>query len=82
MKVILIEPYEFCYFKISERSKKRIEEIIKASAQILMPEKISEDISNLKNKVNLQRFASCYDVERDTSLFPQEVTNSIFLFLN
>ena len=43
-----------------------------------MPERINEDISNLKNKVNLESFASYYDVERDTSLFPQEVTNSIF----
>ena len=29
-------------------------------------------------KVNLERFASYFDVERDTSLFPQEVTNLIF----
>ena len=33
---------------------------------------------NLQNVVNLERFSSYSDVERNTSLFPQEVTNSIF----
>ena len=78
---LLIEPYEFfpSTLKSLNDVKKEIEETLKlASAQILMPERINEDISNLKNKVNLESFASYYDVERDTSLFPQEVTNSIF----
>ena len=78
---LLIEPYEFfpSILKSLSDVKNEIEETLKlASAQILMPEKINEDISNLKNKVNLERFASYSDVERGTSLFPQEVTNSIF----
>ena len=78
---LLIEPYEFFPSTLKSLSdvKKEIEETLKlASAQILMPEKINEDISNLQNEVNLERFVSYSDVERDTSLFPQEVTNSIF----
>ena len=78
---LLIEPYEFFPSNLKSLSdvKKEIEETLKlASAQILMPEKINEDISNLQNEVNLERFVSYSDVERDTSLFPQEVTNSIF----
>ena len=78
---LLIEPYEFFPSTLKSLSdvKNEIEETLKlASAQILMPEKINEDISNLQNEVNLERFVSYSDVERDTSLFPQEVTNSIF----
>ena len=78
---LLIEPYEFFPSNLKSLSdvKNEIEETLKlASAQILMPEKINEDISNLQNEVNLERFVSYSDVERDTSLFPQEVTNSIF----
>ena len=78
---LLIEPYEFFPSTLKSLSdvKNEIEETLKlASAQLLMPEKINEDISNLQNEVNLERFVSYSDVERDTSLFPQEVTNSIF----
>ena len=78
---LLIEPYEFFPSTLKSLSdvKNEIEETLKlASAQILMPEKINEDISNLQNEVNLERFVSYSNVERDTSLFPQEVTNSIF----
>ena len=78
---LLIEPNEFFPSTLKSLSdvKNEIEETLKlASAQILMPEKINEDISNLQNEVNLERFVSYSDVERDTSLFPQEVTNSIF----
>ena len=78
---LIIEPYEFFPSTLKSLSdvKNEIEETLKlASAQILMPEKINEDISNLQNEVNLERFVSYSDVERDTSLFPQEVTNSIF----
>ncbi len=78
---LLIEPYEFFPSNLKSLSdvKNEIEETLKlASAQILMPEKINEDISNLQNEMNLERFVSYSDVERDTSLFPQEVTNSIF----
>ena len=78
---LLIEPYEFfpSILKSLSDVKKEIEETLKlASAQILMPEKINKDISNLQNKVNLERFTSYSDVGRDTSLFPEVVTNSIF----
>ena len=78
---ILIEPYEFSPSTLKSLSdvKNEIEETLKlASAQIIMPEKINEEISNLQNVVNLERFSSYSDVERNTSLFPQEVTNLIF----
>ncbi len=78
---ILIEPYEFFPSTLKSLSdvKNEIEETLKlASAQIIMPEKINEEISNLQNVVNLERFSSYSDVERNTSLFPQEVTNLIF----
>ncbi len=78
---LLIEPYEFFPSTLKSLSdvKNEIEETLKlASAQILMPEKINEEISNLQNVVNLERFSSYSDVERNTSLFPQEVTNLIF----
>ena len=78
---ILIEPYEFSPSTLKSLSdvKNEIEETLKlASAQIIMPEKINEEISNLQNVVNLERFSTYSDVERNTSLFPQEVTNLIF----
>ena len=53
-------------------------ELKNESAKILLPSLISDSLAEIKNKKNLESFITYSEVDRDTSLFPQEVVSEIF----
>ena len=51
------------------------------SAKILLPSLISDSLAEIKNQNNLESFITYSEVDRDTSLFPQELLVKFFQFL-
>ena len=47
-----------------------------------MPSIIESYLSDLEKQENLDRFVTYSEIDRETSLFPQDVTNKIFSIVN
>ena len=55
-----------------------VNELKISSAKILLPSLINDSLVDIRSENNLESFTTYSEVDRDTSLFPQEVVSAIF----
>ncbi len=82
---LIIEPKDLfpSELKPFDEVRAEIEEELKISAaKTLLPSLIESYLSDLENQQNLENFITYSEIDRETSLFPQEVTNKIFSITN
>ena len=82
---LIIEPKDLfpSELKPFDEVRAEIEEELKISAaKTLLPSLIESYLSDLENQENLENFITYSDIDRETSLFPQEVANKIFSITN
>ena len=82
---LIIEPKDLfpSELKPFDEVRAEIEEELKISAaKTLLPSLIESYLSDLENQENLENFITYSEIDRETSLFPQEVTNKIFSITN
>ena len=78
---VILEPTDFfpsVLMPINEVRNEIVMELKNESAKILLPSLISDSLADIKNQNNLESFITYSEVDRDTSLFPQEVVSEIF----
>ena len=82
---LIIEPKDLfpSELKPFDEVRAEIEEELKISAaKTLLPSLIESYLSDLENQQNLENFITYSEIDRETSLFPQEVANKIFSITN
>ena len=82
---LIIEPIDLFPSKLKpiDEVTAEIERELKIStAKTLLPSIIESYLSDLEKQENLDRFITYSEIDRETSLFPQEVTNKIFSIVN
>ena len=82
---LIIEPKDLfpSELKPIDEVRTEIEQELKISAaKTLLPSMIESYLSDLKNQENLENFTTYSEIDRETSLFPQEVANKIFSITN
>ena len=82
---LIIEPIDLFPSKLKpiDEVTAEIERELKIStAKTLMPSIIESYLSDLEKQENLDRFVTYSEIDRETSLFPQDVTNKIFSIVN
>ena len=82
---LIIEPIDLFPSKLKpiDEVTAEIERELKIStAKTLMPSIIESYLSDLEKQENLDRFITYSEIDRETSLFPQDVTNKIFSIVN
>ena len=82
---LIIEPKDLfpSELKPFDEVRAEIEEELKISAaKTLLPSLIESYLSDLENQENLENFITYSDIDRETSLFPEEVANKIFSITN
>ena len=82
---LIIEPKDLfpSELKPFDEVRAEIEEELKISAaKTLLPSLIESYLSDLENQENLENFITYSEIDRETSLFPQEVANKIFSITN
>ena len=82
---LIVEPKDLfpSELKPFDEVRAEIEEELKISAaKTLLPSLIESYLSDLENQENLENFITYSEIDRETSLFPQEVTNKIFSITN
>ncbi len=82
---LIIEPIDLFPSKLKpiDEVTAEIERELKIStAKTLLPSIIKSYLSDLEKQENLDRFITYSEIDRETSLFPQEVTNKIFSIVN
>ena len=82
---MIIEPKDLfpSELKPIDEVRTEIEQELKISAaKTLLPSMIESYLSDLKNQENLENFTTYSEIDRETSLFPQEVANKIFSITN
>ena len=82
---LIIEPIDLFPSKLKPivEVTAEIERELKIStAKTLMPSIIESYLSDLEKQENLDRFITYSEIDRETSLFPQDVTNKIFSIVN
>ena len=82
---LIIEPIDLFPSKLKpiDEVTAEIERELKIStAKTLLPSIIESYLSDLEKQENLDRFTTYSEIDRETSLFPQEVTNKIFSIVN
>ena len=82
---LIIEPIDLFPSKLKpiDEVTAEIERELKIStAKTLMPSIIESYLSDLEKQENLDRFVTYSEIDRETSLFPQDVTNKIFSITN
>lgn len=78
---VILEPIDFfpsVLMPLDEVRNEIVQELKNESAKILLPSLIGNSLAEIKNQNNLDSFITYSEVDRDTSLFPQEVVNEIF----
>ena len=78
---VILEPTDFLpsvLMPINEVRNEIVMELKNESAKILLPSLITDSLAEIKNQNNLESFITYSEVDRDTSLFPQEVVSEIF----
>ena len=82
---LIIEPIDLFPSKLKpiDEVTAEIERELKIStAKTLLPSIIESYLSDLEKQENLDRFITYSEIDRETSLFPQDVTNKIFSIVN
>ena len=82
---LIIEPTDLFPSKLKpiDEVTAEIERELKIStAKTLLPSIIESYLSDLEKQENLDRFVTYSEIDRETSLFPQDVTNKIFSITN
>ena len=82
---LIIEPIDLFPSKLKplDEVTAEIESELKIStAKTLLPSIIESYLSDLEKQENLDRFITYSEIDRETSLFPQDVTNKIFSIVN
>ena len=82
---LIIEPIDLFPSKLKpiDEVTAEIERELKIStAKTLLPSIIESYLSDLEKQENLDRFITYSEIDRETSLFPQDVTNKIFSITN
>ena len=82
---LIIEPIDLFPSKLKpiDEVTAEIERELKIStAKTLLPSIIESYLLDLKKQENLDRFVTYSEIDRETSLFPQDVTNKIFSITN
>ena len=82
---LIIEPIDLFPSKLKpiDEVTAEIERELKIStAKTLMPSIIESYLSDLEKQENLDRIITYSEIDRETSLFPQDVTNKIFSIVN
>ncbi len=82
---LIIEPTDLFPSKLKpiDEVTAEIERELKIStAKTLLPSIIESYLSDLEKQENLDRFITYSEIDRETSLFPQDVTNKIFSIVN
>ena len=82
---LIIEPIDLFPSKLKpiDEVTAEIERELKIStAKTLLPSIIESYLSDLEKQENLDRFVTYSEIDRETSLFPQDVTNKIFSITN
>ena len=82
---LIIEPIDLFPSKLKpiDEVTAEIERELKIStAKTLLPSIIESYLSDLEKQENLDRFITYSEIYRETSLFPQDVTNKIFSITN
>ena len=82
---LIIEPKDLFQSKLKpiDEVRTEIEQELKISAaKTLLPSMIESYLSDLRNQENLENFTTYSEIDRETSLFPQEVANKIFSITN
>ena len=82
---LIIEPIDLFPSKLKpiDEVTAEIERELKIStAKTLLPSIIESYLSDLEKQENLDRFVTYSEIDRETSLFPQDVTNKIFSIVN
>ena len=82
---LIIEPIDLFPSKLKpiDEVTTEIERELKIStAKTLLPSIIESYLLDLKKQENLDRFVTYSEIDRETSLFPQDVTNKIFSITN
>ena len=78
---VILEPTDYfpSTLKPLEEVKDEIVNELKiSSAKILLPSLINDSLVDIRSENNLESFTTYSEVDRDTSLFPQEVVSAIF----
>ena len=78
---VILEPTDYfpSTLKPLEEVKDEIVNELKiSSAKILLPSLINDSLADIRSENNLGSFTTYSEVDRDTSLFPQEVVSAIF----
>ena len=82
---LIIEPIDLFPSKLKpiDEVTAEIERELKIStAKTLLPSIIESSLLDLEKQENLDRFVTYSEIDRETSLFPQDVTNKIFSITN
>ncbi len=82
---LIIEPIDLFPSKLKplDEVTAEIESELKIStAKTLLPSIIESYLFDLEKQENLDRFITYSEIDRETSLFPQDVTNKIFSIVN
>ena len=78
---VILEPTDYFPSKLKpleEVKDEIVNELKISSAKILLPSLINDSLVDIRSENNLESFTTYSEVDRDTSLFPQEVVSAIF----
>ena len=78
---VILEPTDYfpsALKPLEEVKDEIVNELKISSAKILLPSLINDSLVDIRSENNLESFTTYSEVDRDTSLFPQEVVSAIF----
>ena len=78
---VILEPTDYfpsALKPLEEVKDEIVNELKISSAKILLPSLINDSLEDIRSENNLESFTTYSEVDRDTSLFPQEVVSAIF----